>query len=95
MDHPPGVAQLEEPHVQRLGHRSQLSNSETVRLPQCHRPHGTVRLKYGFAIGSDYMNVLGHVIIGIDHYAQPAQPENTRHGVSYYKPKRLGYNHFR
>ncbi len=52
---------------------SGILQRETIILAQLRRPEGAVKIKYRFAVASNYRHMGGAMVIRIDHYPEPNQ----------------------
>jgi hypothetical protein len=79
MDAPPRLTKIRD----CLGHlpldAGGVAKAEAIHLAEPRRTAGTVQLEHCFAIGTDDVNVLRSMVIGVDHNAQTTKPENGRH----------------
>ncbi|KGF66744.1 hypothetical protein LL06_26405 [Hoeflea sp. BAL378] len=79
MNHPPFFAEFCNCLCQLSQDPRQLRPVETIAFPQHRRTGGTMQQKHRLAIRASDMDMLGPMIIGIDHHPQAIEAQNRRH----------------
>ena len=69
--------------MEQIRQAPQLPRCKPVGFSQCHRSFRAIQLEYRLATWSDHVNMLGRMIVGVDHHPQAVNSQDRRHQVRY------------